>query len=145
MRLHFEKTVIINSDSGHVWNVLTKPGLMKQWMGDEALEIEIKTDWIVSHPFIVRGLHYLQFENKGTVLRFEQNKTLQYTHLSSLSGLEDRPGNYAAIQFELKPLPHQTELKLCIENFPTDVIYKHLCFYWSTTIEKVKEFAELVN
>lgn len=142
MKLQFEKTVIINSNAANVWNTLTETPLMKQWMADEEMQIEIQTDWKVYRPIIINGFHHLKFENKGIVLQFQPNQIFQYSHLSSLSCLEDKPENYSIIKFELKSLEYQTELKLTIKNFPTEVIYKHLCFYWRTTIEKIKTFAE---
>lgn len=111
-------------------------------MGEEEMELEIKTDWKVNHPIVISGFHHLQFENRGIVLQFEPWTILQYTHLSSLSRLEDKEENYSTIKFELRPVQDQTALKLTIENFPSQAIYKHLCFYWRTTIEKIKLFAE---
>jgi uncharacterized protein YndB with AHSA1/START domain len=145
----FEKTVVIHSSTANVWNTLTDTTLMKQWMGDEEMQIEIQTDWKINSRIVISGFHHLQFENKGIVLQFEPSKILQYTHLSSLSRLEDKPENYSTIKFELKPVENQTALTVTIENFPTEAIYKHLYFYWRTTIEKMKIFseqqAELVN
>lgn len=142
MMPQFEKTVIIHSNAANVWNALTDFKLMKQWMGEAEMELEIKTDWKVNSPITISGFHHLKFENKGIVLQFEPETILQYTHLSSLSHLEDKAENYSTIKFELEPVQHQTELKLTIENFPSEAIYKHLCFYWRTTIEKIKLFAE---
>jgi uncharacterized protein YndB with AHSA1/START domain len=138
----FEKTIRINSEPATVWNTLTDLELMKQWMGTAEMEIEIKTDWKMNSPIIISGRHHIGFENKGTVLKYERNQKLKYSHLSSLSRLEDRPDNYSTIEFELIPLKGQTALTLTIEHFPTETIYKHLCFYWRTTIEKIRLLAE---
>ena len=37
----------------------------------------------------------------------------------------------------------EPEMGLTIENFTTGVIYQHLCFYWRTTIEKIRQFVEM--
>lgn len=138
----FEKTVIIHSNAVNVWSTLTDLKGMKQSAGEEEMELEIKTDWKVNHPIVISGFHHLKFENRGIVLQFEPGTILHYTHLSSLSRLEDKAENYTSIKFELKPVQDHTALKLTIENFPSQAIYKHLCFYWRTTIEKIKLFAE---
>lgn len=138
----FEKTVIIHSSTANVWNTLTDFKLMKQWMDEAEMELEIKTDWKVNSPIVFSGFHHLKFENRGIVLQFEPKTILQYTHLRSLSRLEDKAENYSSIKFELKPAQDHTELKLTIENFPSEAIYKHLCFYWRATIEKIKLFTE---
>jgi len=124
-----------------VWEALTNPELMKKWMSET--EINIITDWKVGSPMIIRGnLHGIKFENKGTVLQFEPEKILQYNYLSSISRLPDQPGNYSSIEFRLAPIEDQTALTVLVSNFPTEIIYKHLAFYWNVTLEILKRLIE---
>ena len=135
------KTVHINAPTSVVWETLTNPELMKKWMSET--EINILTDWRVGNPFVIRGhLHRVKFENKGTVLQFEPEKLLQYSHLSSLSRLTDTPENYSIIEFRLSPIHNQTTLTLTASNFPTETIYKHFRFYWNVTLEILKRMIE---
>ena len=135
------KTVYINAPTSVTWDALTNPELMKKWMSET--EINILTDWQVGHPFIIRGsLHRVKFENKGTVLQFEPEKILQYSHLSSLSRLPDKLENYSIIEFSLTPINNQTTLTLTASNFPTETIYKHFRFYWNVTLEILKRMIE---
>lgn len=138
----FEKSVTINSSFTTVWNTLTDLDLVKQWMGEKEMDLEIITTWEINSPITVRGFHHVKFENRGIVLKYQPNKLLEYTHLSSLSRLEHKPSSYSTFQFELTPVQYCTVLKFTMENFPTETIYRHLCFYWRTTIEKIKNFAE---
>ena len=137
-----EKTIIIKALPSVVWNTLTNPELMKQWMGEPEMELEIITDWKVGNPIVIKGFHHIQFENKGTVLQFESNKVLQYNYLSSLSQLPDEPGNYSIIEFSLAPAEDHTSLSLTINNFPTETIFKHVDFYWRGTIEVLRKLIE---
>ena len=106
-------------------------------------EINVITEWKVGNPIIIRGsLHRIKFENRGTVLQLEPEKILQYSHLSSLSRLPDKPENYSIIEFRLVPVKNQTTLTLTVNNFPTETIYKHLAFYWSVTLEILKWMSE---
>lgn len=82
------------------------------------------------------------FENRGTVLQFEPEKALQYTHLSSISRLPDRPENHATIAFRLIPIGDQTTLELTLSNFHNESIQKHLVFYWNVTLEVLKRTVE---
>lgn len=133
--------VIINAPVANTWQALTEPELMKQWMFEDA--IEIVTDWKIGSPILIKGhLHEVAFENTGRVLQFEPYKTLSYEHLSSLSKLPDEPANYSVLEFKLEATAHQTHLILILSNFPTESIYKHLKFYWETTMGIVKKFAE---
>jgi uncharacterized protein YndB with AHSA1/START domain len=135
------KTVTINAPTSKIWEALTNPDLMKKWMSE--LEIEILTDWKVGNLVVIRGkLHGIKFENKGKVLQFEPEKILQYSHLSSLSRLPDKPENYSVFDFRLTPKEDLTLLTLTVSNFPTESIFKHLAFYWNVTLETFKRMIE---
>ena len=142
MTQQINKAIIIKAPPATVWNTLTNPELMKDWMGESELELEIITDWKVGNPLIIKGFHHIHFENKGTVLQFEPNKVLQYNYLSSLSQLPDKPENYSIIRFRLAPAEDHTLLTLTISNFPTETIFKHVDFYWRATIEILKKLIE---
>jgi len=142
MTNQIEKTIIIRTNPSIVWKTLTEPDLMKQWMGESEMEIEINCTWKLNSPIIISGFHHVKFENKGLVLQFDPHKTLKYSHLSSLSRLSDRPENYSIIEFTLTPLGNHTSLTLTVSNFPTETIFKHLDFYWRTTLEIIKDLIE---
>jgi uncharacterized protein YndB with AHSA1/START domain len=135
------KIVAINANPAKVWSALTKPHLMKKWMLDD--EIEIVTNWKPGSSVIIKGaFHWVYFEDKGTVLKFVPEQTLQYTHLSSLSKLADKKQNYVVYEYNLKLISEQTLLTINLHNFPTEAIYQHLNFYWNTTITILKDFIE---
>jgi uncharacterized protein YndB with AHSA1/START domain len=137
----FSKSVQINATPSAVWKALTEPGLMRQWMSETP--IEIITDWVVRHPMVIRGDWYKTgFINNGIVLKFDPLKCLQYTHLSSLSRLPDKPENYTALSFLLSPLESGTEVTFTATNFPTESIYRHFAFYWNVAIVLLKRFVE---
>ena len=137
-----ERTISINAPHAKVWEYLTDPNLMKKWMGDHEMNIEISTDWVVGNPVLIKGFHHVNFENKGIVLQFDPQKMIQYTHLSSISRLTDRNENYCIITFLLKADKEYTLLTIRIENFPTESIYKHMNFYWQGTATVLKNFIE---
>ncbi|MDN5287230.1 MAG: ATPase [Mucilaginibacter sp.] len=136
-----DKTIIINALPSKVWDALTNPELMKQWMSETP--IDIITDWKVGNSITIGGAWYkTRFENKGMILQFESERHLQYNHLSSLSRLPDKIENYSIIGFKLTPKENQTALTLTLSNFPTEIIYKHLAFYWNVTLEILKKQVE---
>ena len=136
----FERTVMIEAAPAEVWPCLTEPALMAQWMGEPEMELEVETVWTVGTAIRISGIHHVRFENRGVVLEYEVNKRLSYTHLSSVSRLSDDPKHYVQLLFELIPVDRGTELKLTITNFPTEVIFHHLNFYWRVTMEKIRLF-----
>lgn len=142
MTAGFSTTITINSDTGKVWNTLTNTKLMKKWMGDPEMKIEVDTDWAINSPILISGFHHIKFVNKGLILQYDKEKKLKYSHLSSVSRLPDIAENYTILEFVLIPLGKKTQLTLNIENFPTETIRKHLEFYWRTTVVMIKEAAE---
>jgi uncharacterized protein YndB with AHSA1/START domain len=138
----FSAAVTINSDTTQVWNTLTNPELMREWMGDPEMKIEVLTDWTVNSPILINVFHHIQFVSRGTILQYDKEKKLSYSHLGSISRLADLPENYSIIEFILLPVDGQTHLTINIENFPTETIRKHLEFYWRTTIFTIKTAVE---
>jgi uncharacterized protein YndB with AHSA1/START domain len=136
-------SIAINAGADKVWNALTDPILMKQWMSD--MEIDIVTDWEPGNLIIIKGkLEGHDFENTGTVLQFDRERVLKYSHLSSLSNLPDQTENYSLIEFKLDLVNGHTNLTLTLNNFPTKAIYHHFAFYWKITLNVFKAFCETV-
>ena len=134
-------TITIHALPAKVWEAITQPALIRQWMSETP--IEIITNWKVGEPITIQGdWYHSRFENKGVVLQFEPERILEYSHLSSLSRLPDQVENYSVIRFALTPLEDGTELTITLSNFPTEVIYKHLAFYWNVTLVLLKKFIE---
>lgn len=134
--------VSINAAPSEVWRALTRPEQMVQWMGTPEMALKVLTSWEVNTPVIISGFHHVRFENKGMVLHFEQERRLSYSHLSFVSRLADKEEHYSILDFRLTPADKQTLLSLTIEHFPTDAIFKHLRFYWRTTLIMIKKFTE---
>jgi uncharacterized protein YndB with AHSA1/START domain len=149
MRLSMATRIIENSSTidappSEVWRALTDPDVMKQWIAEPVMGIEINTDWKVGSPIIVKGRHNsVDFENKGTILQFEPYSILRYSHLSSISRLLDRADNYTIIEFRLALAEeNSTSLTVNISNFPEESAFEHWQFYWRITIGVLKRFIE---
>jgi hypothetical protein len=54
----------------------------------------------------------------------------------------DEPASYTTFVFTLDEASGETMLGFAATGFPTETIYKHLRFYWSTTLEVLKQHAE---
>ncbi|MDH7463714.1 SRPBCC domain-containing protein [Chitinophagaceae bacterium 26-R-25] len=138
----FSTSVIIHADRKFIWEILTDVELMTKWLGEPDMQLEVQCNWVVNEPIIIRGFNHIKFENKGVVLQFHKNSRLRYSHLSSISRLTDEQDNYSILDFILVAATDGTELQLNITNFPTEVIRKHLEFYWRATVVKIKKMAE---
>lgn len=142
MTNEFSSTVLIHASPAQVWTTLTTREIMTTWMGSPEMEIKVVTDWKVNSPIFIHGFHHVKFENKGLVLQYDRESKLSYSHLSDISRLPDIPENYSILEFVLTPIEDKTQLTFTITNFPTEVIRKHLEFYWRTTIIGIKKVAE---
>lgn len=140
----FRKSVTIATSPERVWAALTEPAQMREWMFSSP--IEVVTDWVVGGPIMMNGdLHGVPFTNKGVVLAFEPIALLRYSHLNSVSRLPDTPDSYALIEFAVEPERDQTILTVSVTQCPTDVIYKHLAFYWTVTLDVLQRWLADVN
>jgi uncharacterized protein YndB with AHSA1/START domain len=139
-----ENSATINAPASEVWRALTDPDLMKQWIAEQEMRIEITADWKVGSPIIVKGHHNnVDFENKGSILQFQPHSILRHSHLSSISRLPDKAENYTIIEFRLERAEeNSTSLTVKISNFPTESAFAHWQYYWRITIEVLKRFIE---
>lgn len=139
----YSKTILIEANSSTVWEALTNHQMMAEWMSDT--KILILTDWKVGNPIVIKvqpEAYKAAFINTGIVLKFEPERILQYSHLSSLSKLLDQTENYTVITFMLSLKAEYTELTVELFNFPTESIFKHMEFYWNVTLEILRKFIE---
>jgi uncharacterized protein YndB with AHSA1/START domain len=140
----FENSATIDAPPSEVWHALTDPDLMKQWMAEPVMGMEITTDWKVGSPIIVKGHHnHVDFANTGKILQFEPYSILRYSHLSSISRLDDKAENYTMIEFRLAQAgENSTALTVHISNFPAESAFEHWRYYWGITLEILKRFIE---
>lgn len=106
-------------------------------------KVKVIADWQVGGTISVEVLeHWVLSKASGKVLKVEPENFLYYTQLSSLSRLADEPQNHCLLQFKLLRVEEKTQLTFTAGNFPTESIYKHMVFYWNTTLEVIREFCE---
>lgn len=137
------RTEIINASATAVWDTLTNPKLMEEWMAEPGMQLVVEKDSRVGSPILFRGFHHVKFANKGTILELQPYRIFRYNYLSSLSKLPDRAENYTVIQFELVPVSNGISLILTVTNFPTEIIYRHVEFYWRATMTIIKSKVEM--
>ncbi|GAB4027610.1 SRPBCC family protein [Spirosoma gilvum] len=135
------RTIQIDAPITAVWDSLTKPDLIKLWIWES--DVAVYTDWRVGSPIRIQGnFHGLGFENKGTVLHYVPERSLQYSYWSTLSEIADVPENYSVIEFSLDEHNDQTNLTFRQSQFATYAIFKHFEFYWGTTLYILKQLLE---
>lgn len=131
--------VLINAPVTNVWNALTNPEDIKQYLyGTDTI-----TDWKVGSPIYFTGTwEEKEYTDKGTILQCEKEKILQYSYWSAFSGIPDVPENYSIVTFQLEPAPGGTKLMLSQSSIPTREGYEHSQSGWKMVLEQLKELVE---
>ena len=132
-------TTTINAPASKVWDALTKPEQIKQYM----FGTQVATDWKVGSPITYRGeWKGKQYEDKGKVLQVEPRKRLVSTFWSSLAGLPDTPENYKTVDYELSPDGDHTKLTITQDNNASQEEAKEAEQNWRMVLDGIKKLVE---
>jgi len=115
-------TITIDVPAAKVWEALTKPELVKQYL----FGAEVISDWKVGGPLNYRGeWEGKQYEDKGTILEINPNELLMATYFSPMSGREDKPENYQNVSYKLTENDGITTLEIGQDNIKTEDAKTH--------------------
>ncbi len=122
-----------------VFDALTDPEKVKQYL----FGTEMKTDWKVESPITYRGeWEGKSYEDKGTVLEFEQDKLIVSTYWSSMSGTADAPENYQTVRYELDESNSGTLLTIIQTNIDSQESADHSEQNWDMVLQGIKKVCE---
>ena len=134
-----KSTIAINAPASKVWDALTKPELIKQYL----FGTEVATDWQVGSPITYKGKWEGKiYEDKGKVLQMEKGKLLVSTFWSSLSALADIPENYKTVRYELSADDKGTRLTITQDNNNSQEEADHSGQNWKMVLEGIKKLVE---
>ena len=132
-------TINIDAPTSKVWDALTKPELIKQYL----FGTEVTTDWQVGSSITYKGVwEGKAYEDKGKVLQVEPEKLLVSTFWSALSGQPDTPENYQTVRYELSSENGGTRLNLTQDNNDSEEGAKHSEQNWNMVLEGLKKLLE---
>ena len=131
--------ITINVPKSKVWEALTKPALIKQYL----FGTEVTTDWKVGNPIIYKGIwDGKEYEDKGVVLQIEPEKLLVSTYWSSLSGLPDIPEYFKTVRYELSTEGDGTMLTITQDNNDSQEEANHSEQNWKLVLDGIKKLLE---
>jgi uncharacterized protein YndB with AHSA1/START domain len=129
----------INAPSKLVWNALVNPEAIKHYM----FGANVVSEWREGGPIVWKGeWQGKSYEDKGVILQFKPETTIQYSHFSPLSGLPDKPDNYHTVTIELAANGQQTGVSLAQDNNPTEEARAHSEKNWGMMLTALKQFLE---
>lgn len=129
----------INAPITKVWEALTKPEIIKQYM----FGTNVISDWQVGSSIVWKGeWQGKPYEDKGKILKFEKERLLQYSHFSPLSGKPDVLENYHAVTIELSGDEAQVTVTLLQDNNATEEAREHSQKNWQMMLGGLKKHLE---
>jgi len=132
-------SITINAPASKVWEALTKPDLIKQYL----FGTEVTTDWQVGSPVTYKGIwEGKPYEDKGKILQIEDGKLLVSTFWSALSGKPDVSENYQTIRYELSADGDGTKLTLTQDNNASQEEANHSRENWKMVLDGMKKLVE---
>ena len=133
---------IINADAAKVWNALTNPEMIKKYM----FGATVISDWKEGSKIIWKGEWEGKiYEDKGKILQLEDQKTLQYSHYSPLSGLHDNPENYHIVTIDIAKKDNETMITLTQDNNADEKTKDHSEKNWKMMLALLKKLLEENN
>ncbi len=132
-------SISINAPVGKVWDALTNPEVIKQYM----FGTNVISDWKEGSPIVWKGeWQGKKYEDKGVILKLEPERLIQYSHFSPLSGKPELAENYHTVTIELSGDRAQTHISLSQDNNPTEQARKHSEKNWVMMLASLKELLE---
>lgn len=137
LKLNLTKT--IQSNSERVWEILTKPQYIKEYLyGTEAI-----SEWKEGSSLLFKGVwEGTPYEEKGIILSFQQPHTFKYTYFSAFFGLPDLPENYSIIENKLTEADGIVTIHLNQTGFTAEDKLKHSEESWNQCLDIIKSIAE---
>jgi uncharacterized protein YndB with AHSA1/START domain len=139
--MHFTatKSIVIAAPAERVWEALTDPVQVKQYMWGS----DVVSDWKQGSPLIYRGIwEGKPFEDKGTILEINPPHLLRTNYFSPLRGKPDVPENYAEVTYALSAEGGGTKLTVTQGNIPDEAGKAQSEGNWGTVLDAIKKLIE---
>lgn len=137
--LNLKHSITIEAPAPKVWEALTTPDLIKQWF----FGVDTETDWKEGSPIVHRGeWQGKPYEDKGRIVKIEQERALVHTHWSPASGLPDSEENYQRVAWTLAGDDGKTELTVTETNLPSEEAKSVSESSWEMVLGNLKKLLE---
>ena len=134
------QSININAPSPKVWDALTNPDIIKEYLfGTETI-----TDWQPGNPVFFQGEYgEIKYKDRGVVVENVLHQKLSYTYWSGFTGLEDKPENYSLVTYTLKnDTDDITNFTWTQKGFATEEGYQHSLGGMTAFLEQIKAIVE---
>ena len=138
-KLISKSSTMINAPVNKVWDALTNPHLIKEYL----FGTKTTTDWKKGSPITYEGeWQGRNYKDKGVVVDIIPEKLLHTTYWSSMSGKEDRPENYNNVLYEVEEQNGGTLVTISQDNIKDEKELEHMNQNWGIVLESMKKLLE---
>jgi uncharacterized protein YndB with AHSA1/START domain len=131
--------VNVRAPVSRVWEALVTPSIIKKYFFGS----DIVTDWAVGSPILYRGeWQGKAYEDKGTVVEVEPERSLVVTHWSPLSGTADAPENYHTVRYTVTARGDSTSVTIRQDNNASEEEVQHSEKNWESVLNGLKALLE---
>jgi uncharacterized protein YndB with AHSA1/START domain len=135
-------TISINSPVQRVWDALTDPEAIQQYM----FGTTVVSDWHEGSTIVWKGeWQGKSYEDKGKIIQFVPIQLIQYSHFSPLSGMQDVPENYHIVTVELFTDGKKTRISLTQEHNTSEEERQHSQQNWEAMLENLQKYLEVTK
>lgn len=132
-------SITIDAPIAKVWDALINPKIIPQYF----FGTQVESQWRPGSAIVWKGeWQGKRYEDKGTILRLEPQRLLEYTHYSPLSGDEDVPGSYHTVTIELSGEPPHTLVSLAQDSNSSEQERAHSEENWHMVLGGLKKLLE---
>jgi uncharacterized protein YndB with AHSA1/START domain len=140
LNLQVSESIVINANLERVWNVLTNPEIIKEYL----FGTETVTDWKVGSEIVFQGEYgEHKYRDHGVIQENIFHKRISYSYWSGFSGLEDKPENYSMVIYDLAPVDEtHTTFTWTQKGYPDETRQAHSQSGMKAFLEQIKGIAE---
>ncbi|HEX6064261.1 MAG TPA: SRPBCC domain-containing protein [Longimicrobiales bacterium] len=132
-------TTTINALRSDIWDALTTPESIKQYM----FGTDVTSKFYEGSPIVWRGEWQGKvYEDKGKIMKVDPGRVFQFSHYSPLSGLPDRPDNYHIVTIELIDKGGEVKVVLTQDKNLTEEARQHSEKNWQLVLDALKQLVE---
>lgn len=142
-----KSTVLINAPASKVWETVTNPIAIKEFM----MGMEAISTWKEGEELRWKGRHEEKPEDnaKGEIITIKPYTKLVYTFYYPGYGYPDEPTYYNQVVYTLKPTGLNTTVSVKQGDFSVfkegEIFLGHTQSFWDGAIQKLKELVESDN
>lgn len=132
--------IVINAPIEEVWEALTDPALVKEWLFGTEMAV---SSWEVGGEITYSGQwEGKPYQDKGKILEIEPQKKLVSSYWSAFSGSPDSPENYQKVTYELSTVEGGTEVTITQENNKSQEDSTKAEGNWNQVLQSMKKLLE---